>query len=152
KEETDQEAMDIRQKCEDYVVSVNELESHILLVKTPIRRLSFYNRDISDDAISLGFVEIGIQLEPISSDITLKQDSRTVTNGGIIPALLDTSDEHIHCSQKITKHSPLIRCFSATSTLQSNCSGDYGNGLHYRSSPSLENCCERLKRKTSLNR
>ena len=40
KEETDQEAIDIRQKCEDYVLSINDLQSQILVVKTPIRRVN----------------------------------------------------------------------------------------------------------------
>jgi hypothetical protein len=40
KEETDQEAVDIRQKCEDYVINISELQSQILVVKTPIRRVN----------------------------------------------------------------------------------------------------------------
>ena len=39
KEETDQEAVDIRQKCEDHVLNVNNLQSEILVIKTPIRRV-----------------------------------------------------------------------------------------------------------------
>lgn len=39
KEETDQEAVDIRQKCEDYVLSINDLQSEVLVIKTPIRRV-----------------------------------------------------------------------------------------------------------------
>ncbi|CAF4235657.1 unnamed protein product, partial [Rotaria magnacalcarata] len=71
KEETDQEAIEIRQRCEEYVLSVNDLQNRILIVKTPIRRISFFNRDISSDAISLGFVEIGMVLEPIESAVQL---------------------------------------------------------------------------------
>ena len=40
KEETDQEAVEIRQKCEDYVLSINDLQSEVLVIKTPIRRVS----------------------------------------------------------------------------------------------------------------
>ena len=40
KEETDQEAVEIRQKCEEYVLSINELQSQILVIKTPVRRVS----------------------------------------------------------------------------------------------------------------
>lgn len=40
KEETDQEAMDIRQKCEDYVLNINDLQSEILVVKNPTRRVN----------------------------------------------------------------------------------------------------------------
>jgi hypothetical protein len=40
KEETDEEAVEIRQKCEDYVLSINDLQSQILFVKTPIRRVN----------------------------------------------------------------------------------------------------------------
>ncbi|CAF1093594.1 unnamed protein product [Adineta steineri] len=71
KEETDEESMDIRKKCEDCVVNLNDLQNQILIVKTPHHRISFYNQDISFDAISLGFVEIGIELERIESTIQL---------------------------------------------------------------------------------
>lgn len=40
KEETDQEAVEIRQKCEDYVLNINELQNQILIIKTPIRRVN----------------------------------------------------------------------------------------------------------------
>ena len=40
KDETDQDAVEIRQKCEDYVLRINDLQSQILVVKTPIRRVS----------------------------------------------------------------------------------------------------------------
>lgn len=43
KEETDQEAVNIRQKCEDYVLNISELQSQILIVKTPIRRVNTMN-------------------------------------------------------------------------------------------------------------
>lgn len=45
KEETDQEAVEIRQKCEDYVLSINDLQSQILVVKTPIRRVNFCSKN-----------------------------------------------------------------------------------------------------------
>ncbi|UJR23775.1 hypothetical protein I4U23_026751 [Adineta vaga] len=71
KKETDEEAIDIRQKCEDSFVTINELQNQILIIRTPHRRISFYNQDISFDAISLGFLEIGMELEPIQSSIQL---------------------------------------------------------------------------------
>ncbi len=40
KDETDQEAIEIRQKCEDYVLNINELQNQILIIKTPHRRVS----------------------------------------------------------------------------------------------------------------
>lgn len=39
KEETDQEGIDIRQKCEDYIINIGELENQILVIKTPHRRV-----------------------------------------------------------------------------------------------------------------
>lgn len=39
KQETDQEAVDIREKCEDYVLSINDLQNSILVIKTPTRRV-----------------------------------------------------------------------------------------------------------------
>jgi hypothetical protein len=39
KEETDQEAVEIRQKCEDYVININDLQNEILVVKKPHRRV-----------------------------------------------------------------------------------------------------------------
>ncbi|CAF4379977.1 unnamed protein product, partial [Adineta steineri] len=38
KEETDEESMDIRKKCEDCVVNLNDLQNQILIVKTPHHR------------------------------------------------------------------------------------------------------------------
>ncbi|CAF4374347.1 unnamed protein product [Rotaria sp. Silwood2] len=73
KEETDQEAIEIRQKFEEYVININNLQNQIFLVKTPRRRISFFNQDISFDAISLGFVEMKTELEPIESSIQLSQ-------------------------------------------------------------------------------
>lgn len=40
KEETDDEAMEIRQNCEDYVIKVNDLHSDISTSKSPTRRVS----------------------------------------------------------------------------------------------------------------
>lgn len=40
KEETDEEAVNIRQKCEDYVLNINDLQSEILVVKNPTRRVN----------------------------------------------------------------------------------------------------------------
>lgn len=40
KEETDEEAIEIRQKCEDYVININDLQNQILFIKTPRRRVS----------------------------------------------------------------------------------------------------------------
>ncbi|CAF1347266.1 unnamed protein product [Rotaria sordida] len=73
KEETDQEAIEIRQKYEEYVINTNSLQNQILVVKTPRHRISFFNQDISFDAISLGFIEIKMELEPIESTIQLSQ-------------------------------------------------------------------------------
>ncbi len=39
KEEADQEAVEIRGKCEDYVVNINDLQNQILVVKSPHRRV-----------------------------------------------------------------------------------------------------------------
>ncbi len=39
KEETDQEAVEIREKCEDYVININDLQNEILVVKKPHRRV-----------------------------------------------------------------------------------------------------------------
>ncbi len=39
KEEADQEAVEIREKCEDYVVNINDLQNQILVVKSPHRRV-----------------------------------------------------------------------------------------------------------------
>lgn len=47
KEETDQEAVDIRQKCEDYVLNINDLQSEILIVKNPTRRVNEKNRSVN---------------------------------------------------------------------------------------------------------
>ncbi|CAF1474333.1 unnamed protein product [Adineta ricciae] len=71
KKETDEEAVDIRKNCEDSVVTINDLQNQILVVRTPHRRISFYNQDISFDAISLGFLEITRELEPIQSNLQL---------------------------------------------------------------------------------
>ncbi|CAF1336094.1 unnamed protein product [Adineta ricciae] len=71
KKETDEEAIDIRKNCEDSVVTINDLQNQILVVRTPHRRISFYNQDISFDAISLGFLEITRELEPIQSNLQL---------------------------------------------------------------------------------
>ncbi|CAF3457870.1 unnamed protein product [Rotaria sp. Silwood1] len=73
KEETDQEAIEIREKFEEYFININNLQNQIFVVKTPRRRISFFNQDISFDAISLGFVEIKMELEPIESSIQLSQ-------------------------------------------------------------------------------
>jgi hypothetical protein len=40
KDETDQEAVDIRQQCEDHVLTINDLQNEILVIKTPMRRVS----------------------------------------------------------------------------------------------------------------
>jgi len=39
KEETDEEAVEIRQKCEEYVININQLQNQILVIKTPYRRV-----------------------------------------------------------------------------------------------------------------
>ncbi|CAF3698261.1 unnamed protein product [Rotaria sordida] len=136
KEETDQEAIEIRQKCEEYVLSVNDLQSRILIVKTPIRRISFFNRDISSDSISLGFVEIGMVLEPIESTVQLS--SIFLSSLKIEPSSTTSSTDADlqHCSKQ------LIRCLSATLQQQS----DYPNGSSpsYRSNISTSDnngCC-----------
>lgn len=38
-------------------------------------QISFFNRDISQDAISLGFIEIGLELDPIESSLELPAKS-----------------------------------------------------------------------------
>lgn len=42
KDETDQDAMEIREKCEDYVLNISDLQNQILVVKTPIRRVNLF--------------------------------------------------------------------------------------------------------------
>ncbi len=39
KEEADSEVIEIRQKCEEYVININQLENQILVIKTPYRRV-----------------------------------------------------------------------------------------------------------------
>jgi len=39
KEETDEEAVEIRQKCEEYVINIHELQNQILVIKNPSRRV-----------------------------------------------------------------------------------------------------------------
>lgn len=59
KDETDQEAVEIRQKCEDYVININDLQNEILIIKKPIRRVnniiikSIYSTIISNDVFFL---------------------------------------------------------------------------------------------------
>ncbi|CAF1503942.1 unnamed protein product [Adineta steineri] len=129
KEETDQEAVDIRQKCEDYVLSINDLQSQILVVKTPIRRISFFNRDISPDAISLGFVEIGMILEPIESAVQLSSAfPSTITSS--------TDVDLQQCPKQ------LFHCLSAT--LQQQNENPNGPSPSYRSNISISDsngCC-----------
>jgi hypothetical protein len=43
KEETDQESNEIRQKCEEYVVNINNLQNQVLFIKTPHRRVNLNN-------------------------------------------------------------------------------------------------------------
>lgn len=45
KDEADQEAIDIRQRCDDYVLNLNDLQNQILVVKTP-------QRCVNDDKIN----------------------------------------------------------------------------------------------------
>ena len=40
KKETDEEAVDIRKNCEDSVVTINDLQNQILVVRTPHRRVN----------------------------------------------------------------------------------------------------------------
>ena len=40
KNETDEEAVDIRKNCEDSVVTINDLQNQILVVRTPHRRVN----------------------------------------------------------------------------------------------------------------
>ncbi|CAF3687219.1 unnamed protein product [Rotaria socialis] len=119
KVETDQEAIEIRQKCEDCVINIDNLQNQILAVKVPRHRISFFNQDISFDAISLGFVEIATELEPIESSIQLS----SLKTCPIDKNVQHCSKNLIHCLTSTLQHqrefsSPSItgdnRCYSSS--------------------------------------
>ena len=57
-----------------------------------VEKISFYNREISFDAISLGFLELKNEFEPINIDVQLPTRIRT------------KSDESIDCSKTFLRY------------------------------------------------
>lgn len=57
-----------------------------------VEKISFYNREISFDAISLGFIELKNEFEPINIDVQLSTRIRT------------KSDESIDCSKTFLRY------------------------------------------------
>ncbi|CAF1498579.1 unnamed protein product, partial [Adineta ricciae] len=133
KEETDQEAVEIRRKCEDYVLNINDLQSQILVVKTPTRRISFFNRDISSDAISLGFVEVGLTLEPIETSVQLSSVSYPSSSSKTdpIPSAPSIDVDLQQCPKQ------LFHCLSASLLQQPTNDNSIGPSPSYRSNVSI---------------